>query len=131
LRERQCLWFAADDALVHQMKFRIGALALDRAGVEHLVAGLEQRHLGADGIDNAGGVIAQNLGLAFRGCCALAHFIVDRIGRNRLHGDADVAAFWFGLCGLEIDQRGRVVNRKRLLVSDGFHACCLQFDGGS
>src|SRR5258708_20336697 len=42
LRERQRLGFAADDPLVDQVKFRIGALALDRAGVEHLVAGLER-----------------------------------------------------------------------------------------
>ena len=127
LRERQRFRLAADDALVDQMEFRIGALAQDRAGVKHFVARLEQRDVGADGIDDAGGVIAQDLGFALRRGGALADLVVDRVGRDRLHGDADVAALRLGLGGLEIDQRVRVLDRKRFLVSDGLHGCvsCL------
>src|SRR5712664_2986480 len=104
------------------MKFRIGALALDRASIENLVAGLEQRHLGSDGIDDSGGVVAQDLGFALGRGGALADLVIDRIGGNRLHGDTDVAAFRFRFGGLEIDQRVRVVNSKCLFVSYSFHA---------
>ena len=125
LRERQCFRLAADDAFVDQMKFRIGALALDRAGVKNLVAGLEQGDIGTDGIHDAGGVIAQDLGLAFGRRGALAHLVIDRVGGNRLHGDADVAAARFRFCGLEIDQCIRSIDRQRLFVSDGLHGAVL------
>jgi hypothetical protein len=108
------------------VKFRIGALALDRTGVEHLIASLEQRHVGADGIDDSRGVVAQNLGLALRRRGALAHLVVDGISRDRLHGDADVAALRFRLCRFEIDQRIRGIDGKGLPVSDSFHARCLR-----
>ncbi len=122
LRERQRLRLAADDALVDQMKFRVGALAQDRAGVKHFVARLEQRDVGADGIDDAGGVIAQDLGLALGRGGALADLVVDRVGRDRLDGDPDVAALRFRLGGLEIDQRIRILDGERFFVSDGLHA---------
>ncbi len=111
----------ADDAFVDQMKFRIGALALDRAGIENLVAGLEKRHLGTDRIDDPGGVIAEDLGFALRRGGALAHLVIDRIGRNRFHRDADIAALRLRFGGLEIDQRFGGVDRKRFFVTDGFH----------
>ena len=112
LRERKRFRLAADDALVDQMEFRIGALAQDRAGVEHFIARLEQRDVGADRIDHARGVIAEDLGLAFGWGCALAHLVIDRVCRNRLHGDADIAAFRLRFRGLEINQRIRILNRK-------------------
>ncbi len=107
LRERQALRLLADDALVDQVEFRIGALAQDRAGVKHLVARLEQRDVRTDRVDDAGRVVAEDLGLALGRGGALADLVVDRVGRDRLHGDADVAPLRFGLCGLEIDQRIR------------------------
>ena len=107
------------------MKFRIGALALDRAGVENLIARLEQRHLGSDRIDDAGRVIAQDLEFAFRQGGALADLVVDGIGGDRLDGDADVAALRFGLGGLEIDQGFERLDGQRLLVSDGLHRAVL------
>ena len=122
LRERQRLRLAADDALVDQVEFRIGALAQDRAGVEHLVARLEQRDVGTDRVDDAGGVIAEDLGFALRRRGALADLVVDRIGRDRLHGDADIAPLGLGLGGFEIDERIRVLDGQRFPVSDGFHA---------
>ena len=123
LGEGQRLRLAADDALVDQMEFRIGALAQDRAGIKHLVARLEQRDVGADGVDDSGGVIAQNLGFALGRSGALAHLVVDRIGGDRLHRDQDIAALRFRLCGLEISKRIGGIDGKRLLVSDGLHAC--------
>ncbi len=80
MRERQRLRFLAHDALIDQMKFRVGALALDRAGIENLVAGLEERDIGADSVDDAGGVVAENLGFTFRRRGTLAHLVIDRVG---------------------------------------------------
>ena len=117
----------ADDPLVDQMKFRVGALAQDRAGVKHFVARLEQGHVGADGIDDAGGVIAQDLGLALGRGGALADLVVDRVGRDRLDGDPDVAALRFRLGGFEIDQRIRILDGERFSVSDGLHVRALLF----
>ncbi|MGY4351167.1 hypothetical protein ACVWXM_007660 [Bradyrhizobium sp. GM7.3] len=121
LHERQALRLVANDALVDEVEFRIGTLAQDRAGVKYLVAWLEQRDVGTDGVDNAGRVIAQNLGLALGRGCALAHLVIDRIGRDRLHSHADITALGFGLGGLEIEQRVLILDRKRLPVADGLH----------
>src|SRR5260370_39925722 len=41
LRKGQRLWVEAYEALIDQVKFRVGALAQDRAGVENLIAGFE------------------------------------------------------------------------------------------
>ncbi len=79
LREGQRLGLVADDPLIDQVKFRIGALAQDRAGVKHLVAGLEQRDVRADRVDHAGGVIAQNLGFTLGRSGALADLGVHGI----------------------------------------------------
>jgi len=61
-RKRQALRLAAYDAFVNQVKLRIGALAENRAGIENFIAGLEQRRLGTDRIDDTRGVIAEDLG---------------------------------------------------------------------
>ena len=62
------------------MKFGVGALALDRAGIENLVTGLEQGNVRTDGIDDAGGVVAQDLGFPFRRRGAFADLVINRIG---------------------------------------------------
>jgi len=103
------------------MKLGIGALALDRAGVEDLVARLEQRDLGADGVHDSGRIVAQNLDLALRRLGALAHVVVSRVDRDRLHGNPDITAGRFRLSRLEIDQSVRGVDGKRFLVFDGLH----------
>src|SRR5271168_4922260 len=112
------------------MKFRIGALALDRTGVEDLIAYLEQGHLRSDRIDDAGSVKAQDLEFALGRGGALSKLVVDGIGRDRLDGDADVAALWFAFGDLEIDQGLGSIDGKGLLVSDGFHAHALQLTVG-
>jgi hypothetical protein len=127
LRECERLRLAADDPLIDQMKFRIRALAQDRAGVKHFVARLEQGHVGSDGIDNAGRVIAQDLCFTLGRGGALAHLVVDRVGRYRLDGDPDVAALRLRLGGLEIDQRICVLDGERFFVPDGLHVRALLF----
>ena len=107
------------------MKFRIGALALDRAGVKHLVAYLEQRDVGPDGVDDPRRVITQDLGFALGRGGAFADLVIDRVRGNRLHRDADVAALRLGLCRFEIDQCIGSIDGEGLPVSDGFHARCL------
>ena len=125
MRERKRLRLVADDALIYQVEFRIGALALDRSGVKYLIAWLEQRDIGPDGVDNAGRVVAQNFGLALGRAGALADLVVDGICGNSLHRDAEIAAARFGFGGLEIDQCIRGLDRQRFSVSDGFHALGL------
>src|SRR6266702_5591498 len=104
------------------MKFRIGALALDRARVKHLVARLEEGDVGTDGIDDTGRVVTQNLGLAFGRCNALADLVIDGIGGDRLYRNADVTALRLRFGGFEIDQCVSCLDRQRLFVSDGLHA---------
>ena len=125
LRKRQRLRLGPDDPLIDQVKFRIGALALDRAGVENLITRLEQRHLGSDRIDDAGRVIAQNLEFTFGRSGALADLVIDGIGGDRLDGDADVLALRFGLGGLEIEQGFRSLDGQRFFISDGLHWAVL------
>ena len=55
-------------------------MALDRAGIEDLITGLEKRDIGADRIDDTGGVVAQDLGFTFGRRGALAHLVINRIG---------------------------------------------------
>ena len=134
LCERQAARLPADDPRVDQMEFGIGALAQDRSGIKHLVARLEEGDLRADRVDDARGVKAQDLGLAGRRGRALAHLIVDRIGGDCLHSDANVVARRLALRGLEIDQRVRGLNRQRFCVAHGLHAqssrSCLDVGGG-
>ena len=73
----------------------------------------------------AGGVIAQDFGLALGRGGALADLVVDRVGRNRLDGDSDVAGLRFRLGGFEIDQRIRILDGERFSVSDGLHVRAL------
>ena len=51
---------APDDPLVDQMKLHVRALAPDAAGVEHLIARLEQLRLASRFDHHAGGVIADD-----------------------------------------------------------------------
>ncbi len=108
---------APDDALVDQVIFGIGALALDQAGALELVSGLEQRDVGADRVDHAGGVEAEDLGLARRRRGAQTHLGVDEVHRDRLHRDADVASLRLRCCGFEIDQRIRRIDGEEVLIA--------------
>src|SRR5258708_13913329 len=108
------------------MKLRVGALALDRAGIENLIANPKQRDIRTDGIHDAGSVEAQDFGLALGRRRALADLVIDRVCGNRLHGNADVASPWLRFSSLELDARVHVITWKRLLVSDASHLRFLQ-----
>src|SRR5258708_18396789 len=103
------------------MKLGIGALALDRASVEDLVARFEQRDLVTDGVHDSGRIVAQYLDLALRRLGALAHVVVSRVDGDRLHGNPDITAGRLRLRRLEIDQSVPGVDGKRFLLSDGLH----------
>src|SRR6185437_7143501 len=90
-------------------------------GVEYFIAYLEQRDLGTDGIDDSGGVVAEDFHLAFGRGGALAHLVIDRIGRDRLHRNPDVTTAGLRLGGVEIDQGLGIIDWKRLFIADGFH----------
>jgi len=49
-----------DDPLIDQMEFAVAAGAGNRAGIEHFIARLKQRHFSADLADNACGVPAED-----------------------------------------------------------------------
>jgi len=49
----------------------------NRAGIEDFVARFEESDIGADGIDDAGGVVAQDLGFTFRWRGALADLVIE------------------------------------------------------
>ena len=80
-----------DDALVDELAGRVRAGALDRAGIEHLVAGTEQRHVLAYGDDGARGVPAEDTVL-IAAVPGGADFHVDRVDRHGLHLDQKVVA---------------------------------------
>lgn len=50
--------FGADDAFVDELQLGIRAGPVQHAGLEHRIAGPEERGVGADGLDDAGGVVA-------------------------------------------------------------------------
>jgi hypothetical protein len=109
----------ADDALVHQMEFRVGALALDRSCVPDFIAGLEQRDVRTDGIHDTRGVKAEILTSPSFGS-ALANLIIHRIGGNRFHRDADIARA-APAYRPQIEQRIRRIDRQRFPVTHSFH----------
>ena len=110
------------------MEFAVGAGPDDRARVPDLVARLEQRHVRPDGRHHAGRVIAEDLWrLAALRVGALAHLVVDRIDRDRLHLHQQVAALRRRLFDLDIEQRLGLIDRQRMLVADGAHRLSLTF----
>ncbi len=110
LRPVERFRLVADDPLVHQVQFGVGALAGHVAGVEDGVARLEQARLRTDGGHGAAGVVAQDGPLARFRLGSFAHLGVDRVHRNRLHLHQDIAAGgdWFRQG--DVDQGGFVVD---------------------
>jgi hypothetical protein len=115
----------SDDALVHQLECTVAAGTVDGAGVEHRVARLEQGHIGADRVHDAGGVEAQDADLPGRRLCIGALLHVDRVDRDRPDRDAQIARTRLWDRQVEVEQGFRVGERQRLPVADGLHACLL------
>ncbi|MCY1239337.1 hypothetical protein D9M72_521280 [compost metagenome] len=99
------LRFSADNALVDQVKFGVGAGAIDGARIEDLVARLEEGRVRPDGADDAGGIPAEHLPLTRFGRRRPADLGVDRIDRDRLDLDEDVPALGLRAWQVDIDQR--------------------------
>ena len=74
-----------DDTLVNYMQLAVAARAVDGAGVEHFVAGPEQRHFRAHLAHNPDSVPAKHLWLLAATACP--YFRIDRVYRNGLDLD--------------------------------------------
>ena len=72
----------ADDSLIHHVQLAVTPGAGDGAGVEHLVACLEQCHFTANGLDHAGHVPTQHFGRAGFRLDVLTDLGVHRVDRD-------------------------------------------------
>ena len=99
------LGLVSGEALIDEMEFAVGAGAEDGSGVEDFVAGLEEGDLGADGLDDAGAIEAENLGLRFGSLDAHADFDVDGIDGDGADGDEEIARAGGGLGEFEVEER--------------------------
>ncbi len=109
------------EALIDQMEFAVGAGTEDGAGVEDFVAGLEESDVGADGLDDAGAIEAENLGLLRGSLSAHADLGVDGIDRNGADGDEQVARAGGGRGEFEVEEGIGIGRRQGLDVANGFH----------
>src|SRR5690606_140066 len=120
---------ARHDALVDQLVLGVAAGAGDVAGVPDLVAGTEQGDVRAHRFDHAGGIEAQDarlrLDLRLRG----AHLGVDRVDRDGLDPDQQVAAAGAGRVELDVEQRLRIVDGQVAGEGNGFHGVCSRGRG--
>ena len=115
----------AHDAFVDRVQAAVGARARHVTGVEHAIAGLEEGHAGTDRLHNAGRVIAQNTrraGVARPGHTLLA---IDRVDRNGLDGDDQVALARKRVRQFEIDKTGGIADRQRMDGGDSLHGGLL------
>ncbi len=123
--ESESLRFSPDDALVHQVEFRVGAGSSDIAGVPDLVARFEQRHRFAHGLHHPSRVPAENPRSSVGRTAGPAHFGVDRVHRNGAHFYEQVVGPWGGVCHFDVDQAFRVGDRQRFDESDCTHCILL------
>ena len=110
----------ADDAVIDQMEFGVGAGPVRHAGVKHFVADREILRLRADGADDAGGIEAQHARLAQR-LAAQTDFRVDRIDGNGFDFHQQVVMARYRNRELEIEERFEVGDRLGMGKGDGFH----------
>jgi hypothetical protein len=117
---------AADDPLVDEMKFHVGALAADAAGVEHFIAHLEEPRLAPGFHNHSGGVVADHFDcVCVRGSAAWApaarDLVVDRIDRYRAHLDEKIATL--RPRPGDVERLQMVEFRTRFAVTDRPHIC--------
>ncbi|MNQ69315.1 hypothetical protein D3C85_839040 [compost metagenome] len=121
LGESQACGHVPDNPLIDHMQLAIGASAGDGAGVEHLVARLEQADFAAHGLDHASNIPAQHLGDAPLGLDILAHLGIDGVHRDGLDLYQQVARAGNRLGQLNVLQRSGIGDGKRMSVGNGFH----------
>jgi hypothetical protein len=115
--------FTTDDPGVDEMELRIGARPYERSGIIDLVAYRELRHVGADLLHDPGRIPSQHFPIAISGRRAAADFVVDRVDRDSLHLNQDIASFSDRPRQINVDQRGVLGDGSRNLVTNGFHRC--------
>jgi hypothetical protein len=101
--------------------FRICARAIQRAGVEHGVAGLELGDVRSDSSDRAGSVAAEDFPAAGIRFDPLAHFRVDGVHRYGADFDEKIATCGLGFGELDVNKRCRIIDRQAILIADGAH----------
>ena len=120
-----------DDAFVDRVQAAVGARARHVAGIEHAIAGLEERHPGADRLHHASRVIAQNARRPGNPGLGHALLAIHRVDRNGLDGDDQVALAWKRVGQFEIDKTGGIADRQRMDGGDGLHGGLLKLGCGS
>ncbi|MNH23578.1 hypothetical protein D3C72_1564520 [compost metagenome] len=109
-----------DDSLVDQVIFAVTARAIDCTGVEHFVARLEQRHLGADFANDPHGIPSQHLRVVT--AAAGSDLGVDRVDRDGFDFHQQVPGTGCGLGQFVLVQRSGILDREAGgVVDDCFH----------
>src|SRR5690606_23044824 len=111
----------ADAALVDEVQLGVGTGPGDRTCVIDRITGPEPGGFRSRLAHDAGGVPAQHLPFLAFGGRAAADLVVDRVHRDRLHFDEDVAAGGDRLRQLDVDERRFIANRTGELVPNSFH----------
>ena len=83
--------FVAGQAFIDDMELTVGAGAGNGSGVEDFIAGLEERNIAADRLDDAGAIVAENFGLRLTSLLAHADLGVHRIDGDGADGDEEIA----------------------------------------
>ena len=115
----------ANDALIDQVKFRVCARPVDGARIEYSIARLEQLDARADRLDDPRCVPSQHFQLIRFRLGIGANLHVNRVDRDRLDLDQDVAALRCRFGQVHIDQRGLGGNGLGNLVGNGAHGGLL------
>ncbi|MNJ47899.1 hypothetical protein D3C77_430740 [compost metagenome] len=119
----QALGHMADDALIDDMQFAVAPGTGNGAGVEHLVAWLEQGDITAHRLDHTGHIPAQHLGGTRIRLHVLAHLGIHRVHRDGADLYQQVPRTWLGGRQFDVLQGGRVGDGQGVVVGNGFHDC--------
>ena len=110
LRVRQRARLGAGEPFVNQVKFGVGALTIDGAGVEDGVAAVEQGRLRPDVLDDPRGIPTENTVQPVLRRGAQPHLGIYRIDRNRQHANQQIAAAGQRTRHLDIHEGRRILN---------------------
>ena len=111
----------ADNPFVDHVQLAVAPGAGDGTGVVDLVTGLEQAHVGADCLDHAGHIPAQDFGGATFRCDVLADLGVHWVDGNGFDFHQQVTGTGDGCRQLDVLQGVRVADGQAVVVGNGFH----------
>ncbi|MNI84998.1 hypothetical protein D3C73_1419530 [compost metagenome] len=103
------------------MQLAVTPSAGNGAGVEHLVAGLEQAHFTANGLDHAGHVPTQHFGRTDFWLDVLTDLGIDRVDRDGFDFHQQVTGASDRLRQVDVLQGVFIADRQRGVVGNGFH----------